>query len=377
MAKITDVVDTNEEELESSTSQTHGDIVESTMNDATLDASLAELAEKDGDLEVSDLRDALGDSAYGVDDSELLKMWNEAKAGVEKPEADATTELPFPIYDDKGNKVTDISKVTIQDLFAGKYQVAYQAMGKEQRKAFKDLVRNASLGHYNESKMATLQTERARAMEMLGDLRKEHEAWGTDRKTWDRVLNSYVQGNPKPLEQLLQTYMTEMGKAPIAVDPGQAAMEQTQRGIEYIDQTITPAAYDIAKSYGANPGEVKNAILNLIRQEPAEFLTQAKVDNILNHEIRVLLEDAGYSDNGTTAPVVNNQPDPRDKEITELRNSIAEIKAAQGNAVTQRARTKVRNAPAAGGGSVTGAGEHMPNMKNRADMKKFLRGETE
>lgn len=384
MAKISDVVDNTDLEQNTHEAQPdHGSIVNDAMNDATLDASLQELAGKDGDLDISDLRDALGDEALGLDDTELLKMWNDAKAGVEKPEGDeaaAPAELPFPLYDAKGNKVTDVSKVTLQDFFDGKYQVAYQAMGKEQRKAYKDLVRNASLGHYNESKMSTLTSERQRAMEMLSDLRKEHEAWGTDRKTWDRVLNAYVQGNPKPLEQLLTTYVTELGKAPAQLPQGsvsQDAMELERQGTQVFTEYVVPQAWTIANEYGANPQEVINAAKQLINQEPAEFFTKEKLDNILNHEIRVMLEDAGYTANGKGVAPINSQPDPRDKQIEELRNSIAEIKASQANNSTQRARAKVRTAPSAGGGSVSGAGESMPNMKNRADMKKFLRGETE
>lgn len=386
MAKISDVVDTSNDEVHTSLpdnasgNQDHGDIVNDAMESATLDASLAELAGKDGDLDVSDLRSALGDEALELSDEELLKMWNEAKSGVEKPDAEAgeAAELPFPLYDDKGNKVTDFSKVTIQDLFSGKYQVAYQAMGKEQRKAFKELVRNASLGHYNESKMTTLQSERQRAMEMLGDIRKEHETWATDRKTWDRVLNAYVQGNSKPLEQLLTAYVTEMGKSPLPAtdNPAQAQLEQTQQGYAYIDNTITPAAYDIAKQYEANPVEVRNAILNLIKQEPAEFLTQEKVDNILNHEIRVILEDAGYSANGTTPPAPTAAtPQAWEKEVNDLRTQVQELKASQANSATNNARAKVRKAPASGGGSVSSAGDNMPAFKSRADMKKYLRGE--
>lgn len=382
MAKITDVVDN--EELSQDTHDAapdHGSIVNDAMDSATLDASLQELASKEGDLNVSDLREALGDDVLGMDDAELLKLWNDAKNGAEKPEAEAAaaTDLPFPLYDDKGNKVTDISKVTLQDLFNGKYQVAYQAMGKEQRKAFKDLVRNASLGHYNESKMSTLQGERQRAMEMLSDLRKEHEAWGTDRKTWNQVLNAYVQGNPKPLEHLLTKYVTELGKEPTQVTPGsisQETVELERQGNEVFSTYVVPQAYAIAQEYGANAQEVINAAKQLINQEPAEFFTKEKLDNILNHEIRVLLEDAGYSPNGKGA-VATPANDPRDKQIEELRNSIAEIKASQANSTVQRARAKVRTAPSAGGGSVSGAGESMPNMRNRADMKKFLRGETE
>src|SRR2546428_5854969 len=194
MAKASDVIDpeTQDEPITTEPTQSRDDIRAAALEDAGVEAEgtegvvedfdtvLEEVAAKE-DVTVEDLRRVGGEDADDLSDDELLAEWKKAQEGDE-------VKLPFPVYDAEGNKVTDISKLTLNDLLTGKVQIGYQAMGKEQKKALIDLIRTASLGHYNESKMANVMAERSAAYQTLQQLRAEHDAWGRDRQVWDRVL---------------------------------------------------------------------------------------------------------------------------------------------------------------------------------------------
>ena len=330
------------------------------------DAAIETLAEQEEEPSVAQLRELAGKDAEGMSDDELVAEYEKAKG-------EEAFKLPFPIYDAEGNKVTDVNKLTLEDVLSGKVQIGYNAMGKEQRKAIQDILRVAANGHLNESKIATTLAERNQVHAQLQDLKKQHEAWAADRQTWDKVLNAAVRGNVEPLQRLIQAYMTDdptIGQQPRAqVDDASAEAA----GQQYILNTIIPQAYKIAAEYGADGTEVTQEILRLIQQEPAEFLSQAKIEAILQHEIHVALETAGYTRNGT--PPQAQAPNGNEellKRLDTMQKELLELKAGKENAATQQVR---RKAPAAGGGSVSSAGDSMPVLKSREDMKRYLRGE--
>lgn len=393
MAKASDVVDIEQSLDEPVTSLpehagstgSREDIKQAAYDEAgesaDLEATFSTLAEKSGDLTPAELREAAGKLGEGMSDEELQAAWKQAQTG--EPAADKTEEqfkLPFPIYDDKGNKIEALDKVDIKALLSGKLQIGYNALGKEQRRALNDILRNASLGHYNEQKMTTLQQERKQVYEELQTLKKEHESWGGDRKLWDKVLGAYVSGNPEPLKQLVQAYAAEMGRLPKEEAPNvQVDREREQAGQQFVLNHIMPAANKLAGEYGADAQEVTNAILGRIQEEPSEFLTREKVDSIINYELPHMLEEAGYAKGGQS--IVNGGAENAELKAAmgridalekQLQSQLAESK----NAPLNRVKGVVRKVPSAGSGNPAGAGESMPAMKNRNDMKKWLRGET-
>lgn len=336
------------------------------LTEEDVNALVDELAQKD-EVTADDLRQLAGAEAEGMSDEELLAAYAKAE------KAEAAPELPFPVYDAQGNKI-DPTKLTLEDLLSGKVQIGYQAMGKEQRKALTDLLRVASNGHYNEHKMASVLAERAHAFEQLQKLRGEHDTWAKDRQAINKALEAAINGNAEPLQRLIVAYQQALGQSPMEAPTDDAAMREAEAaGQQFFMTTIVPSAYKLAQEYGADAQEVTNAVMGLIQQEPAEFLTREKIDAILQYEVPRMLEDAGYARNGQAAPAV----DPRDERIAALEKTVLELKAGTVNKATQQVRERARRAPAAGGGSVSSAGEAAPAMKSREDMKKWLRGETE
>lgn len=341
------------------------------VEEVDTDSLIDELAERDEEPTIDELRKLAGDAAADLTDEELQAEYQKAVAAEEAP------KLPFPVYDAEGNKV-DAAKLTLDDLLSGKVQIGYNAMGKEQRKAITDLLRVAANGHLNESKIATTLAERNQVHQQLQEMKKEHEAWAGERRTIQRVLEAAANGNTAPLQQLIKAYNEELGKLPVdsPVVDQRAEQDAIAAGQAYVVSTIVPTAYKVAQEYGADPTEVTNAIIGMIQNEPAEFLTQAKIESIMNHEIRAALETAGYSPNGTTPPAQSQGGDDDLRtQFAAMQKELLELKAGSANKATQAVRDRARKSPPAGGGSVSGAGDAMPAMKSRDDMKKWLRGE--
>lgn len=389
MAKASDVLDVEDgEELDvqpvaehAGGAGDHESIVDGAYAEGEADALFEEIAAQEGEPTADDLRKIAGEDAEGLTDEQLLAEYAKAVAGqsADGEEAvDADTkinELPFPVYDANGNKITS-DKLTLGDLLSGKVQIGYNAMGKEQRKTLTDLLRVAANGHYNENKMNTLMSERAQIAAKLSEMRKEHEAWGSDRKIWDQVLNAYANGNAEPLKKLIQAYTSELGKMPANAPVDNTAQERELEaaGQRFILDTIVPAATKMASDYGANATEITNAILHAIQQEPVEFLTREKIADIINYEIPSLLEQNGYARGAAAAPTTP-AADPMAAKVAALEKQLQELTAGKANAATAAIRQRSRTAPAAGGGSTPSAGDSMPNLKSREDMKKWMRGD--
>lgn len=364
------------------------DMIDRVMEEGVQDGTITELAEKDGEITVEDLRKLPG--AEDLTDEELLTEWNKAQAaaGGEKGEDDEgglPDKLPFPLYDTKGNEIKDISKVSLSDFLTGKVQVGYQAMDKEQRKAFGDLVRVAQLGHHNEKQSASSRSERDIAIKQYREQKAQNDAWAQDRQVWDKALTAYFQGNKAPMEALAKAYAAELSKMPAANIPGmisesdaRALSEANAAGQTFYYETIVPRTSDLAKQYGADPKEVAQTALWLIDKEPQEFLTKEKIEAILSYDLPRVIEEHGYKigqvgPNASQPVSANTRPDPKvaqlEKQIQELSATIAK----QANARTAEARSKSRRVPPAGGGSVPSAGDSMPAFKSREQMKDWLR----
>jgi len=363
-----DGTEVQEQEIE-----TRESIVENAVADVELQGKLEDLASTEGDLTAESLRQSLGDIAEGLSDEELMAEWAKAQKGAGEEGTEDIDVQPFTLpnglklYGEDGKEVTDFSKLTLQQLLDPKLQWGYNALGKEQKKALTEVFRNASLGHYNEQKMQSLAQERAKAYEMYSEIKKEHEAWAQDRQVWLSVLTSAAQGNVEPLKKLIQVYGAEAGKVGASpsseISPEQEA-EYDRQGQEWVNAE----ANRLAEQYGANPLEIAQAIVYLANQEPKEFLTQDKLNAIVQYEIPALLEKYQYTQkNGTPAPAAND-------EVAALKKQVAELMADKQNSQTQKVRDRQKKAPPAGGGSPSGAGASVPAFKTRDQYKEWIRG---
>ena len=332
------------------------------------------------EITIDDLRQIPGTEK--LTDAQLMAQWEkaQAEAGGESA-AEKPLELPFPVYDAQGNKIA-ADKLTLSDLFSGKVQIGYQAMGKEQRKAFSELVRNASQGHFNEHRYNTVQGQYRETAQKLAEREKAIATYEAERTQWNAALTALVMGNNGPMKALVEAYkggLTKTGITPDGFVPKEQVEQQRQAeeaGYKWWTDVGVPAAYDIATRYGADAKEVQNAIQYYINNEPN--LTQARIDEIIKFDVPYALEQNGYSSNGQPAQAgtrTGGQPNQSNEDVSELRKQVQALQAKlaeNANASVARTRTKVRNAPAAGSGATAGAGDSMPSFKDRASMKEWL-----
>ena len=363
-------IDVDEQLEQKEAPETRESIVENAVAEAELQGKLDDLASTEGDLSAESLRENLGDLAEGLSDEELMAEWVKAQKGDTAEEGTEAQPFTLPnglkLYGEDGKEVTDFSKLTLQQLLNDKMQWGYNALGKEQKKALTEVFRNASLGHYNEQKMQTLAQERAKAYEMYTQIKSEHDNWAKDRQVWLSVLTSAAQGNIEPLKQLIKAY-GEAGVESRSEPSARQEEDYSQAGMEWVNTE----ANRLAEQYGANPLEIAQAIVYLANQEPREFLTQEKLNAIVQYEIPALLEKHQYSQkNGTAQPAGND-------EITALKKQVAELMADKQNTSTQKVRDKQKKAPPAGGGRTSSAGDSVPAFKTREQYKEWIRGNFE
>jgi hypothetical protein len=336
-------IDENEEGVEAPS----GDI--STVAD---DDIIEQLAAVESDLTIDDLRKLPGADKHT--DEELEQMWREA--------LNPPKQRGYKFFKDN-TEVSDFSGLSAAELL--ELQIAYPAMGKEQRRNFDELVRNAQLGHFNESRMAQIQQQRDEAARQLAEIQPKYEQHSRERQLLEYALGQHLQGNSQPLEAFINAYRNEAGKLPEFLSgqveqPNDAAAEAAGQRVYY--ETVVPAASNLAQSYGADSKEIERAIMQLVEQEPDQFMTGQRLQEIISVDLPMLLEKNGY----TAQPQVQ-----KEDEVAQLRRELAELKASQKNSAVNKAKN--RKVPSAGGGVTPSVGDTLPNIKNRNDMKDFLR----
>lgn len=365
---------------------TRDDLYQDALSEGVEEGVLAALADKQGDLTIDDLRQIPGSEDFT--DEELMAQWKaiEAKEGKAEGETEGEIEaykLPFPVYDKDGNKIDALEKIDLKDLFDGKLQFGYNALGKEQRKTLGETLRNASQGHFNEKRYSDTVLERNQVYEKLQAAQKQVDQYTNERKVWDAALTALAMGDIKPMQAIAQAYQKALLQQPQTPQAGMIPVTQVQqeqelmaKGVEYINNTIVPKGYEIAQRYGADPKEVLNAIQWYLEKEPAEFLTQEKIENIINHVVPALLEENGYSVANSGSVQGNQQTGTN--AIEELVKKVEALQAklaATANKETEAIRKKQSKIPPSGGGAVSPAGDSMPSFKNRQQMKAYMQGD--
>jgi hypothetical protein len=312
------------------------------------DAILAEFDTID-EITVEHLRKLPGASAHT--DEELEAMWQAAQTPP-KPRS-------YKFYKEDA-EVADLQGLSAEDLL--NMQFGYTAMGKEQRRNLDEIIRNAQMGHFQEARYQQIMSDRNSVYEKYQNADKQLSNYANDRKLLEYALMQYTQGNEKPLGQLIDAFKQQAAALP--------EIEQQQAGPDYqaeaegqrvYYEVIVPQAYQIAQQYGANAQEIANAIVQMVQNEPEEFLTQERFQQILTVEIPYLLEQNGYA--------AKQQAAAKD-EVGELKKELAALKAGQKNAAVTAAKKKV---PPSGQGSTPSGGDTLPEIKNRQQMKDYLR----
>lgn len=364
--------------------------VSDTFAEGAEEAVLEGLAGKEN-ITLDDLRQIPG--AEGMTDEQLTAAWDKAVKEAGGPGAeglaagDQKVELPFPVYDEKGNKIAS-DKVTLSDLLSGKALVGYNAMGKEQRKSLNDVLRNASQGHWNEHRYNSVQSQYRQAAEKLATLEKESTGFKEMQSQWNSALTALLTGNNAPMKALVDAYRSELtksGQAPpqgfVSEDAVAQERANAESGMQWWTDVGLPTAYEIANTYGADAKEVQGAIQYFISNEPN--LTPQRIEEILKFDVPYEFEKNGYTaksgvESGTRTggqPQADGSGTQPNAELVALQKQVEALTqrlAGTSNERTNAVRTKNKNTPPAGSGVVAGAGDSMPAFKNRGQMKEWL-----
>lgn len=361
------------------------DLVANTFAEGIDDAVIENLSGKEN-ITLDDLRQLPG--AEGLSDAQLTTAWARAMkdAGLENGlEGDKKVELPFPVYDAQGNKI-DSDKVTLGDLLSGKALVGYNAMGKEQRKALNEVIRNASQGHWNEHRYNTVNSQYRQEHQRASELQKQVTQFTEQQSQWNSALTAMVMGDAAPMKALVDAYRGALGKTNftpegfVPQDTVAAEREASERGMQWYQDVGMPAAIDIATNYGADPKEVIGAIKYFIEAEPV--LTPQRIDEILKYDVPMAFEANGYSPKGSGTGITNKNGNGNEanngasNEVETLKNQVAALTqrlAGNTNDRTNAVRDKSKRTPPAGSGATSGAGDSMPAFKSRDAMKEWLR----
>lgn len=350
------------------------------------DRLLGELASKP-EITVNELRQLPG--TEGLSDEQLLAMWQEVntpkadrardeKGRFTKAEQDAQAQAAgakpgavqraWKALTAEGVEVSDLSKMTGEQILA--LQFEYQANGKPQRKTWDEVIRNAQLGHYNGERMQEIQRQRDTTVTQLREAQQRIEAAEADKRTWMHALEAASRNNFTPLETLLKAFV-DASNAPAPEGPKmipQADVERERYGQHVYQTVVTPKANEIAAKYNLKPEEVAEGIMMIVNNEPPEFFTMQRLEQIMNHDIVFAIEQMQREH--------PPQPNPA-SEVEALRAELAELKKAQAdkhNSHITNVHQRRKAAPPATRGTPGGAGGiESPNFEGAQGARDWLR----
>lgn len=328
--------------------------VDDEADESDISTVVEELASKE-ELTLADLRKLPGTA--DMSDEELQAAWADAnKPEPVKPDG-------FKLYAEDGTEIADLNGMSAVDFL--KHQFGYSVRGKEQKKAFKDLLRTAVNGHYNEGKVQSLVSERDLALNTSREVAARVAQFEERERLVVYALRQLQQGNEQPIRELL----TRMDQPLPPVQQQTVSAEQAQNdaaGQRVWYEVVVPRVNKMAEQYGLSPDQVEQVVAEAIRAEPGEFLTEDKLEDILGYEVPQRLEGL-QTRNG----------DGNSAELKRMAAELATLKAQMKNAATDRKRNRNKKLPSGGRGrgALTAGNDLMPDeaVASRAAMKKWLR----
>lgn len=272
----------------------------------------------------------------------------------------------------EGVEVSDLSKMTGEQILA--LQFEYQANGKPQRKTWDEVIRNAQLGHYNGERMAEIQRQRDTTVQQYREAQQRLEAAEADKRTWMSALQAASRNDFKPLETLLQAFIDASNAPPVADGPKmvpQADIERERYGQHVYNTQVMPKATEIGQKYGIPAEDVAKGIMMIVENEPPEFFTAQRLEQIMAHDIVYAIEQM-QRDNPPPPPAANTaaEVEALKAEIAELRKAQAEKHNTHIQGVHQR-----RNAAPPATSSIPGgaSGVESPNFDGAQAARDWLR----
>lgn len=363
---------------------------EDAFNEGATNVVLDDLATKD-DVTLDDLRTLPG--AADMSDEELQKAWDDAQKGDAAPAttsagtgdaAAAGTTPAAPAarsWKYYGADAKEVADLKAYDAFlAGK--IGYQANGKEQQKSLDEIIRVAQYGHLNEQRYNTTLAERNTLAKQLQELQPQVEQASAWQKTLTHALDQFTRGNEAPLKAIVEKYAEVSSRAPTTAAPASSPAESSggdsAAGMQVYYEVVVPGATEVAKRYNVKQEDVTNAIMQRVEQEPAQFLTRERLDQIISQDIPAYIESLGFSSNAAPGVVQPSVTTAANAEVARLQAEIAALKA---NSVTSSVRARNKKLPDSIGGTGGGGQESGTNdgtvpaeaLNDAASFKRFLR----
>lgn len=257
-------------------------------------------------------------------------------------------------------------------------EFGYNANGKEHRKKIDEVFRNASLGHYNQQKITTVEQEREHAIRQWREQEGKVTSMEADRKQWSKALTAATRGNFEPLKQIVDEFQKamELDDTPAAIPEGyvsEASIKAQEDGKRAFDHWVIPAAQKLAEQFNFPEAHVQEAALALINREPTEFMTEAKLQNILAVELPYYVEQVRLAN-----PLPEPVADPRDVKLAALEAKLAKLTedaVDENNDRVQAIHRKRKAAPPSGAPLTPGGAGNTesPDWEGTKDARKWLR----
>lgn len=286
--------------------------------------------------------------------------------------------------DDK--PVEDLRGVSIEDLLT-KATLGYKALGAEQKKAFKDVIRVAQLGHLNEKQQGQLREDVATLSKALEAATTSKADLERQAGVWTKAMQKAAMGDTSLLERMIEDYRSSLlSDETQPSNLPNANLEAQLAGQKLLNDEIRPWLQTVAESYGfQDVAALERYALAKINEIPRSLLTAQRLSRYLSTDLLEEIEAAGYVRQtvdhqaqaqprnelgqflpGRTAAPVNNLQ----SEVEALKAQLAQLQANSNTA-------RLNNAPPGTGsaGAVEGI-EGMPSFgdnANAAEMMEWLR----
>ncbi len=283
-----------------------------------------------------------------VDDKQVIELYRSggkaAEAGAEGSSGEAANEAGQAPWAPSGYNFTDKEgkdlALTPEILsFLENAGVNYRALGADHRKSFSDVVRNASRGHLNSKQTDELNRQVAE-LTTSGDLSgKEVKELQTQLDKWDQILQAAAASNGQPFVDVVNRYKEAIGTSPTGMSEAEVKAQEIvdneadratqERGM---NEYVRPRLAEVAKTFNITDTEnlEKWAVNRIGELENVNTPEQIKFwfENTMLQELDDLNLEATAGQPALTpeAPAVVTD----NTELTNLKNEIAQLKAAAG-----------------------------------------------
>lgn len=274
-----------------------------------------------------------------------------------------------------GVEITDFdpTKMTAADFLA--LQIGYNANGREQRKAFDEVVRNAQQGHYNADKAVRLEQEREHAIREWHTGAQRVESLEGERKVWTQAITAATRGNFEPLRMIVEEFQKAMDtepEAPAAIPEGWVSQEDLaiqRAGEQLYAERVWPQAQALSQQFGFPPEQIATAIMKMVDQYPKEFFNEQALEGIMTVELPNLLTQLREQH-----PVVPTAEAKRIAELEAKVEALTKPRVEADNAAVTAAHARRAAAPPGVPTVASGAGEDgIPDFQTAAEARKWLR----